>query len=280
MTPDDLDDLTRALPAYRPSAAQVEQVRTAVLAAAPGVPRLGPASRRVSRALIAGAALAAAAGLAAAGVGSLLGGRDHAGSAPAVVPDAGDGRATLAPPATPDAPRLTPSPPVVPSVAPQPAPQPQSIPRHDPSPHEPRFSTSVAPTVPPPPPAPGEAEFRAGWAALQASEPRSAAASFAAARQTRGSVLVEDASFWEGIALARAGERPAAIAALRRFVGAYPSSSRAGEAAAKLGWLLYETGDLDGARPYFQSAVDDVVPKVRQSARAGLDAIDHPRGTP
>jgi TolA-binding protein len=126
--------------------------------------------------------------------------------------------------------------------------------------------------------APGEEEFRAGWAALKAGEPAKAAEQFAAARQVKGTVLAEDASFWEGIALARAGKSSKAIAALRRFVSTYPSSSRAGEAAAKLGWLLYEAGDLDDAETYFRSAENDVVPKVKKSARDGLEAIARARG--
>ena len=100
----------------------------------------------------------------------------------------------------------------------------------------------------------------------------------AAARQVKGTVLAEDASFWEGIALARAGKSSKAIAALRRFVTKYPSSSRAGEASAKLGWLLYDAGELDAAERYFESAADDRVPKVQKSARDGLEAIARKRG--
>jgi len=128
--------------------------------------------------------------------------------------------------------------------------------------------------------APGEAEFREGWAALKAGEPADAADSFAAARQVKGTVLAEDASFWEGIALARAGKSSKAIAALRRFVSKYPKSSRSGEAAAKLGWLLHDAGDLDEAERYFESASDDVVPKVQKSARDGLESIARKRAAP
>src|SRR5258705_271067 len=80
-----------------------------------------------------------------------------------------------------------------------------------------RRAARGVPAGPPITPAPGEAEFRAGWAALEAHEPARAAGSFAAARLTKGSPLAEDASFWEGIALARAGQASKAIAALRRF---------------------------------------------------------------
>lgn len=277
MTSDDIDALARGLPEYRPGPARVEQVRTAVLASAPGVTQLRPASRRVAYALVAGVALAAT--VAAAGVLSRSH-RDTEAPAPAVILDAGDRQLAPEPGAGIDA-AVAESSPVEPAPAAiAPSPAPRTSPR-DASRLAPRIATSDSRTVAPVPlRAPGEAEFRAGWAALETGKPEVAAASFAAARQAKGSVLAEDASFWEGIALARAGKAPRAVAALRRFVSAYPSSSRAGEAAAKLGWLLFESGDLDAAQTYFQSAVDDVVPKVQQSARAGLTAIERKRGRP
>lgn len=174
------------------------------------------------------------------------------------------------------------------AVAPPPAPEPPVPTAVDPpapapgppkrTPKVQRSGGSVATPVKPPVDAPGEAEFRAGWAALKAGDPEKAADSFAAARQVKGTVLAEDASFWEGIALARAGKASKAIAALRRFVSKYSSSSRSGEAQAKLGWLLYDAGELDAAERHFEAAVDDRVPKVQKSARDGLEAIARRRG--
>jgi TolA-binding protein len=187
-----------------------------------------------------------------------------------------------------DAPKLAVEVPVAPApvvepVAVQPEPEPAKPAKADPPRRAPKVQTSTGSATSPikvPVDAPGEAEFRAGWASLKAGKPADAADSFAAARQAKGSAVAEDASFWEGIALARAGKSSKAIAALRRFVSKYPSSSRAGEAAAKLGWLLHDAGDLDGAERYFKLASDDVVPKVRKSARDGLESIARKREAP
>lgn len=183
-----------------------------------------------------------------------------------------------------DAPKLAVEVPAVPApvaeaVAVAPEPQPTKPPPRR-APKVQASTGSAASPIKVPVDAPGEAEFRAGWAALKAGEPADAADAFAAARQAKGSAVAEDASFWEGIAHARAGRSSKAIAALRRFVSKYPSSSRAGEAAAKLGWLLHDAGDLDGAERYFKLASDDVVPKVQKSARDGLESIARKRAAP
>jgi TolA-binding protein len=97
-----------------------------------------------------------------------------------------------------------------------------------------------------------------------------AAASFKASRTAAGSAVVEDATFWEGVALARAGDSTAAIAALRRFTASYPKSPRIGEASARLGWLLLDAGDDAGAAAMFHAAEHDRVERVRASAKKGL----------
>jgi hypothetical protein len=259
MNPDPIDALARALSPYQPAASRVEHVRTAVLAGAPAVARLRPRSRRPAYAVIGAVALAAAAAAAVIWIA-----RPPAASvqddavepvrvdAPGAAVPADDAGVEM--PSTIDPPRRVPK--VHVSTGKPPAP-------------------AKAPIA-----APGEAEFRAGWTALKAGDAASAAASFEAARQAKGSAVAEDASFWEGIALARAGQSREAIVALRRFVAAYPSSSRAGEAAAKLGWLLYDAGELDAAQRQFESAADNVVPKVKKSARDGLEAIARKRGMP
>ncbi len=124
------------------------------------------------------------------------------------------------------------------------------------------------------PAAPGEAEFRVGWNALKRGEPARAADSFAASRRiANGGAIAEDATYWEGVALARAGRSAPAIRALRGFLTAYPRSARAGEASARLGWLFVDAGDLAGAERWFSAAADDPVPAVRNSARSGLERV-------
>lgn len=109
-------------------------------------------------------------------------------------------------------------------------------------------------------------------------DPGAAAASFATACTTAQSALAEDACFWVGAAARRANQVVVARDALGRFLQRFPSSSRAGEAAALLGWILFEAGDLDGAGRRFKQAANDRVPKVRESATRGIAAIDRTRG--
>lgn len=163
-------------------------------------------------------------------------------------------------------PRATPSPPT-----PSPA---------TPSPATPSSATlrPSAPATQPPPLSPGEAEFRAGMIAWRNGDPGAAAASFATACTTAQSALAEDACFWVGAAARRANQVVVARDALGRFLQRFPSSSRAGEAAALLGWILFEAGDLDGAGRRFKQAANDRVPKVRESATRGIAAIDRTRG--
>ncbi len=284
MKPDPLDDLARALSPYRPAASRVEQVRTAVLAGAPAVTRLSPRSRRPRYAII--GALMLAAGAAAAAAAWMTRSPVTTAQDPTVEQTGVDARAATTPDndARTDVDVEAPGPltkvPMPLPVAPPSIETPTTI---DPPRRTPKVRVSTGSLSPPPKPAlaaPGEAEFRAGWTALKAGDPESAAASFEAARQAQGSAVAEDASFWEGIALARAGQSRRAIVALRRFVTRYPSSSRAGEAAAKLGWLLYDAGELDAAARQFESAADNVVPKVKKSARDGLEAVARKRGMP
>jgi len=136
-----------------------------------------------------------------------------------------------------------------------------------------------------PPPAsstnPGEAEFRAGWTALRAGNSVEAAKRFTAAcSAARSDALGEDACFWTAVAAKRAGQSATAKAALAQFLTRYPSSARAAEASALLGWTLYDSGDLDGAEAQFRRAENDRVPKVRESAQRGLLAIERRRAHP
>ena len=89
--------------------------------------------------------------------------------------------------------------------------------------------------------------------------------------------LGEDAWFWLGAAAKRAGQTAIARDALIRFLKHYPSSSRAGEASALLGWILYDAGELETAKQRFEMAARDRVPKVKKSAARGLEAIKRKR---
>ncbi|MBI5481023.1 MAG: tetratricopeptide repeat protein, partial [Deltaproteobacteria bacterium] len=91
-----------------------------------------------------------------------------------------------------------------------------------------------------------------------------------AALAAPGTPLAEDATFWQGVALRRDGRRAPASRVLAAFIDRYPRSPRAGEASAILGWLLLDDGDLAGAERRLTAAARDPVPKVRDSARAGL----------
>lgn len=187
-----------------------------------------------------------------------------------------------------------------PPSKPAPSPAPRSTPRSqlrpptaDPAPRPPsgeQSSTTPAPaidrsTAPAAAVAasvrPGEAEFRAGMASLRTGDAGAAAASFVAAcTKGHAEALGEDACFWSGAAARRAGDTAAARVALQAFLDDFPRSARAPEAAALLGWILYDAGDLSGAETMFHRAENDRVPKVRDSAARGLTAIERKRKTP
>ena len=120
---------------------------------------------------------------------------------------------------------------------------------------------------------PSQPEFRAGWNAMRSGDHAAAAASFAASRRAAGSALAEDATYWEGVALARGGKPAEATTALRRFLSTYPRSARAGEASARLGWLLLDAGKPDAAKPLFEAALADPVAWVGRRAKSGLKKI-------
>jgi TolA-binding protein len=127
-------------------------------------------------------------------------------------------------------------------------------------------------------PKPGEDEFRAGWTALRAGDAAAATKLFASACSRAASdALGEDACFWAGAAAKRANDTKTARAALAHFLDRFPASARAPEASALLGWILYDANDLDAAEAQFRKAEHDKVPKVRDSAVKGLEAIARKR---
>jgi len=128
-------------------------------------------------------------------------------------------------------------------------------------------------------PAPSSAEraFDSGFAALRSGDPSAAAAHFARAAALGGPGLAEDSAFWRAVALDRAGGTADARAAYASFLGAYPASPRAGEAAVALGWLELDADLLDAADAHFALAAHDSSARVRASAENGLRAVAHRR---
>jgi hypothetical protein len=115
------------------------------------------------------------------------------------------------------------------------------------------------------------ASFDRAWALLRQGDARGAAALFAEVEAlAAGRGIAEDALYWRAVATARAGEARPAVTLLGDFLSRFPASSRRGEAATALGWLLLEAGDPSAARAAFERAAEDPSPTVRASARDGL----------
>jgi TolA-binding protein len=89
-------------------------------------------------------------------------------------------------------------------------------------------------------------------------------------RLTSGQGMAEDALYWRAVATARAGDGREARVLFAGFLARFPKSSRAGQAATALGWLLLDAGDLPAARQTFERAVHDPSPTVRAGALDGL----------
>ncbi len=117
-----------------------------------------------------------------------------------------------------------------------------------------------------------EVAFARGWSALRTGDFNTAAEWFARATSGQHDTLAEDALFWQGVALDRAGRFAVAHRVLTDFLARYPDSDRRGEASVILGWLLVRSGELGAARQRFEDALDDPAERVRKSAHAGLVA--------
>jgi hypothetical protein len=185
----------------------------------------------------------------------------RAGQSPPV--RVGAGESWTAPAAAPTAEPASPAPePPLPTPAPRRAPPPTPA------------------LVAPPPDAgrpllarsPARQAFDEGWRAIGANDFSAAALAFE--RAAADPDLAEDASFWRAVALARGGRAVPAARAFEAFLAAHPDAARAGEASAMLGWLLFERGEHRRAADRFRAALEDTSPRVRESAAAGLKAID------
>jgi TolA-binding protein len=119
-----------------------------------------------------------------------------------------------------------------------------------------------------------EAAFARGWSSLRTGDFNTAAGWFARATSGQYNTLAEDALFWQGVALDRAGRFAIAHQVLTDFLVRYPDSERRGEASVILGWLLVRSGEFSAAHLYFEGALDDPAERVRKSAHAGLVAAE------
>lgn len=163
--------------------------------------------------------------------------------------------------------RPDPEPEPVPELDPVPVPDPVPEPVPDPVPDPDPVPESVARTA-------AQQAFDDAWRAMRADDFVGAAVAFE--RVTRSGdpgPLAEDARFWRAAALARGGRVADAVAAFEAFLDRHPRAVRAGEAAAALGWLLLERGDLDDAAARFTAAAGDRSVRVRESAARGLRAV-------
>ena len=119
-----------------------------------------------------------------------------------------------------------------------------------------------------------ELSFESGWHNLRSGNFGVAADDFGRAIAAEpDEPLAEDARYWYGVALARAGRRGAAERALADFLQRHPSSLRYGRAALMLGWMLAEDGDRAGARARFESAAASDDDDIQAQAKQGLDAL-------
>jgi hypothetical protein len=116
--------------------------------------------------------------------------------------------------------------------------------------------------------------FARGWRALRGGDYLAAAAAFGrSASADPADPISEDARYWRAVALARGGRPASARAEMAAFLTRYPTSARAGEISAMLGWLLLDVHDRAGAQRRFRAAAGDRADAVRASARAGLQAL-------
>jgi TolA-binding protein len=119
-----------------------------------------------------------------------------------------------------------------------------------------------------------ETAFADGWQALRSEHLADAAAAFSRAVDAAGDQpLSEDALFWLAVCQARIPRPAEAKATLAAFIARFPHSPRIGEAADTLGWLLIDSGDLDGAERAFKAAALGSGASIRRSAKEGLRAV-------
>jgi TolA-binding protein len=126
---------------------------------------------------------------------------------------------------------------------------------------------------------PADLAFGEGLSRFRAGDPAAAARAFERALALGPApALAEDVWYWRGVALARSGASGAARDVLAVFLGRFPLSARAGEVSVILGRLLHEAGDRAAAESHFRAGLHDRSARVREAARAGLDALGSQAG--
>jgi TolA-binding protein len=121
---------------------------------------------------------------------------------------------------------------------------------------------------------PADRAFGEGLSLFRAGDPAAAARAFERALALGpAAALAEDVWYWRAVALARAGAGGPAREALGTFIGRFPLSARAGEVSVILGRLLQDSGDRAGAESRFRAGLHDRSARVREAARAGLEAL-------
>jgi TolA-binding protein len=130
-------------------------------------------------------------------------------------------------------------------------------------------------------PSPAELAFSEGWQAFRSGDYPGAIVGMKRARQAAPtSALAEDARYWEAVALARQGSVAQSRAVMEEFLRRSPSSPRAGEVSAMLGWFLVESHEWAAAERRFRAAESDRAPAVRESAKKGLEVTARMRIRP
>lgn len=149
----------------------------------------------------------------------------------------------------------------VPAPEDLPAERPQKAPRRTHPQPKPPASTRARP------------EIALGFSLLREGRLDEAATAFARVAQTGPSSIRGDATYFEGVCLARAGRRADAIKTFRRFVSKHPGHEQVDAARVALGWLLLRSRQPEEAYDAFESARDAPDPSLSTSARKGLEII-------
>jgi hypothetical protein len=113
--------------------------------------------------------------------------------------------------------------------------------------------------------------FDRAWSSLRAGNAGDAAATFAELeRRAQGRAIEEDALYWRAVSIARTKDSASAGLLFREFLRRFPASSRRGEAAVALGWILLDGENVSEARHAFEQALADPAASVRDSAAEGI----------
>ncbi len=179
-------------------------------------------------------------------------------------------------PATPPDSTATSNDPIAPAIARSPSAEIKPVRPADERPETPSATSPEPPPRSTPPPTPARLAFDQGWRALRTGDFMVAANELERTLKLTGdgeAELVEDATHWLAVALARGGETARAEAVFLQFLDRFSTSPRVAEVSVMLGWLLYKRGDDREAARRFGAGERDPSPRIRESAAAGLRAL-------